>query len=225
MASVADLKSVLNKDGNIRESLDSAFLIRTKDSDREMPATLADADGTLLSTLAEDNAMVGLGIASTDGYTIAREREMVERRGHGYQSANRRRVTSAPKTLTLTPLEKNALTMEIIYGRDLSEVKPNAAGEYIFDEPLLPVLREYEGILIVEDQNPTTGLPLWHAFVYHKLVPNGEFSEVFNEEDPQSTEIQFSVDDDNVRGKNVTHHIFGPGLPAEDMGLDTTTAP
>lgn len=210
----AEVKTAADSASLVRKILEAVvFLAPTTTA---LPASLTDAAGALVALPA---GYWPLGLFTGEGLerTIEVEKEEVE--AFGYALPVRTDITKAPSTLKVTPQEfgrKNL--MEVIYGMDLSTIVQGGAatsGEIIFNEPPLPVLREYRFIMIGRDGTPDSEWLIGLGFGRVKLatLPNTKWAEG----EPFTHELEFNVLVDEATGSPARHYIGGTAPKATAM--------
>ena len=200
----------------IQQGADSRALIRKV---QRAVAFLATKDVDLPDSLYEGGSLADLkaagwlpvGIVSTDGYSFSREVEKEDVNALGYASPVRSDVTTVPRQITFTALEKGRKHMaELVYGTDLSAVTQDpVTGEVVFDEPDLPVNAEYRLLVIGSDGATAENWVLGKGYGAVKLASGG--SESWGQEGAVSSEITLDVFTDDEIGVPVRHYMGGTG--------------
>lgn len=189
----------------------------------ELPATLYTA-GSLMDFEAAGWKPVGL--VSSDGYSFSREMEKENIDALGYASPVRSDVTTVPRQVTFTALQKGIRHMlELTLGTDLSAVTQDpTTGEIVVDEPDLPVDAEYRLLVIGTDGATADNWVMGRGYGAVKLASGG--SESWGREGAVSSEITLDVYTDDEIGVPVRHYIAGTGAVAhaEDLGFTQGTA-
>ena len=119
----------------------------------ELPEALTGPDSLPVDLKAL--GFVPIGMVSPEGWRFSRDVTKEDVDALGYASPVRSDITRVARQVVVNPLEfgRRNLT-ELRYGVDLSAVTPDAgSGEITWDEPDLPVDREYR-LLVVADDGP-----------------------------------------------------------------------
>lgn len=209
MPTFAELKKTSDNTGQVRKALEGvAFLAPIT---APAVSTLTDAQGAI-QTLPSGYAPVGL--VTSDGYSFESDTDSEEVTALGYVTPVRQDVTSKTREITFTALEvfkKNVL--EVAYGVDLTAVKQGLNGEITFDQPALPVGREYRLVIIAKDGAGANEVYRAKFFPRVRLKEVGE--EVWNSEDPMGYELTFSALVDATLGTAERDFIAGPGAKSD----------
>lgn len=188
----------------------------------DLPTSLYEA-GSLVDLKAA--GWLPVGLVTPDGYNFSREVEKENIDALGYASPVRSDVTTVPRQITFTALEKGRKHMEeLTKGTDLSAVTQDpTTGEIVIDEPDLPVDAEYR-ILVIGSDGPTAeNWILGKGFGSVKLANGG--SETWGREGAVSTEITLDVFTDDELGVPVRHYMGGTGAVTHSDVLGFTQAP
>lgn len=155
-----------------------------------------------------------VGLVSPDGYSFSREMERENIDALGYASPVRSDVTTVPRQVTFTALEKGRKhMMELLYGTNLDSVTQDpATGEIVIDEPDLPVDAEYRLLIIGSDGPTAENWIMGKGYGSVKLANGG--AETWGREGAVSTEITLDVFTDDELGVPVRHYIAGTGAVA-----------
>ncbi|MBB5748536.1 hypothetical protein [Micrococcus sp. TA1] len=192
------------------------------------PKSVALPDSLYVSGTLMDFETAGwkpVGLISPDGYSFSREVEKENIDALGYASPVRSDVTTVPRQVSFTALEKGRRHMlELTLGTDLSAVTQNTTtGEIVVDEPDLPVDAEYRLLVIGSDGATSDNWIMGRGYGLVKLANGG--SETWGREGAVSTEITLDVYTDDEIGVPVRHYIAGTGAVAAAADLGFTAAP
>lgn len=199
----------------IRQAADNRKLVRKIQKsfafiipqDTPLPESLY-ATGSLIDFGALPGA-VSLGIVTPDGWGFGREMEKEEVDGLGYASAVRSDVTKVPRTVTVTILEFGRKEIqELKHGLVITATQDPTTGEVVYDEPDLPVNREYRLIVVGQDGPADEEWIMGKGFGAVKLASTGD--EAWGA-DAISTEFTFDVFTDDETGTPVRHYLGGTG--------------
>lgn len=176
----------------------------------DLPESLFDTVGSGLKDLKADG-WIPLGLVTPDGYTFSGEREKEEVDALGYATPVRSDTTKVPRTISMTLLETGKKAVEELKrGVDLTGVTQDATtGEVVFDEPALPVDREYRLIVIGADGPADEEWIMGKGYGAVKLSESGE--ETWGQEGAVSSEITLDVFTDDEVGTPVRHFLGGTG--------------
>lgn len=156
-----------------------------------------------------------IGIVTPDGWRFGREVDKSEIDGFGYASPVRTDITKVARTVVFTPLEygRRHLT-ELRYGVDLSGVLPDpTSGEITWDEPDLPINREYRLVVIGDDGPPELNWILGKGIPRVKLSDTAE--ETWGSEGAVgSSDITLDIFVDEEIGTPIRHYLAGTGAKA-----------
>lgn len=173
-----------------------------------LPTSLYSA-GSLVDLKAA--GFLPIGIVSPDGYSFSREvnKEAVD--AFGYASPVRSDVTTVPRSISFTPLEKGRKHMyELTLGADLTGVTQSpTTGEIVIDEPDLPINADYRFIVLGEDGPATDNWILGKG--YHRVNLATTAEEVWGREGAVSSQLTFDVFTDDAVGTPVRHYLAGTG--------------
>jgi len=176
----------------------------------DLPETLF-ATGSLidLKTLG----WIPLGLVTPDGYTFAGEREKEDIDALGYSSPIRSDVTRVPRTVSMTLLESGKKAVEELKrGVDLSTVTMSAEGEVVFDEPDMPLDREYRLLILGADGPADEEWIMGKGYGAAKLASLGD--ETWGQEGAVQNEITLDIFTDSEIGAPVRHYMGGTGALA-----------
>lgn len=186
----------------------------------ELPESLYDTGGTILDLKAA--GFLPVGLISPDGYSFGREIEKEDVDALGYASPVRSDVTRVPRSVTFTALEKGRKHMlEMTYGTNLDAVtQDSTTGEIVFDEPDLPVNKEYRLLVVAEDGPADENWVMGKGFFRVKL--SGTAEEVWGREGAVSQQFTLDVFSDDDAGVPVRHYLGGTGALAHKDVLGFT---
>ncbi|MEH0058805.1 hypothetical protein QDX25_07245 [Auritidibacter ignavus] len=220
MATVNSLMARDDKRELIRKIQSACALLGSADA--ELPERLLTAKGKLVNLKSAGWRPVGM--IGDKGYTFGREQETENIDALGYASPVRSDVTTVPRTISFTPLEKGRRHMlELQYGVDLSGVTQDPeTGEIVFDEPDLPVNAEYKLLVIGIDGPKDREWVMGKGYGAVKLQNTAE--EVWGREGAVASEITLDVFPDE-NGVPVRHYLGGTGALAykEVLGFEEAT--
>lgn len=188
----------------------------------ELPESLYEG-GSLIDFAAAGWKPVGL--VTADGFSFSREVEKENIDALGYASPVRSDVTTVPRQVSFTALEKGRRHMlELTLGTDLTGVTQDpTTGEIVVDEPDLPVDAEYRLLVIGSDGATADNWVMGRGYGSVKLANGG--SETWGREGAVSSEITLDVYTDDEIGVPVRHYIGGTGaVKAQDVLGFTTPA-
>lgn len=181
-------------------------------------AVLAPTSVDLPESLYEGGSIIDLkaagflpvGLLTPDGISFGREVEKEDVDALGYASPVRSDVTRVPRSITFTALEKGRKHMlELTYGTDLSTVTQAVNGEVVFDEPDLPVNKEYRLLVVAEDGPADESWVMGKGYFRVKL--SGTAEEVWGREGAVSQQFTLDVFSDDEAGVPVRHYLGGTG--------------
>nr|DAS11120.1 MAG TPA: major tail protein [Caudoviricetes sp.] len=173
-----------------------------------LPEALTDAGGALKELPTE---YMPLGIFTTDGATKTTDISVEDVEGLGYAGPVRSDLVKAAPSVKLNILEmfrKNIL--ELVHGVDLSQVKADkSTGEIVFDDPSLPVLKEYRLLVIAADGPADDEWLLGWGYPRVKLssMPDTDLKS----SDPIKGALEFKVLTDEDLGTPCRNYIGGTG--------------
>lgn len=152
-----------------------------------------------------------LGMVSPDGYGFEREMEADEIDALGYASSVREDVTKVPRSVTATLLESGRKHVEeLLKGVDLSATTQDPiTGEIVFDEPDLPINKEWRLLVVGADGPADEEWIMGKAFGAVKMTAGG--GETWGQEGAKSSEITLKVFADEEIGTPVRHFLGGTG--------------
>ena len=167
------------------------------------------AGGSLIDLKSEGWRPVG--IVNSDGFSYSAEREKDEISGLGYSNFVRTDVLRMPRQCTFTPLQSFQRHMtELTQGVDLSAVTQDATtGEVVYDEPELPVDKEYPLLIIGEDGPADENWVMGLGFGTVKIASTAET--VWGGEGAVSTQISVDIFTDEATGTPVRRYFGGTG--------------
>lgn len=201
------VKKKYNKTGNVRKALNVVALWAPMTT--SVPDAITEAGG-VLKELSDE--WVPMGTFTTDGATISTDVTVDDVEALGYAEPVRSDLTKASKTVKLSVFELATKGMqELIYGVDLSQVKANkTTGEVVFDESLLPVMREVRLLVISADGPVDDEWLMGWCFPRVKL---SSFPEIgLKASDPISGELEFKTFSDETLGTSARHYLGGSGM-------------
>lgn len=184
-----------------------AFIMPT---DVDLPESLFDgATGALIDLKAL--GALPLGIVTPDGYDFGRDVSEDTVDALGYASEVRSDVTSVARTIGVTLLETGRKhVQELLSGTDLSNTTQDpTTGEIVYDEPDLPINREYRALIIGADGPADEQWILGRGYGRVKLSTTD--NEKWGKTDPVQHAITLKVFTDNTIGSPVRHYIGGTG--------------
>lgn len=152
-----------------------------------------------------------LGMVTPDGYTFAGEREQEDVDALGYVSPVRTDTTRMPRSVSMTLLETGRKHVEELKrGVDLSAITQTAiTGEIVFDEPELPLDREYRLLIIGADGPADEEWIMAKGYGAVKISAAGE--ETWGQEGAVQSEITLNVFTDDEIGTPVRQYLGGTG--------------
>lgn len=152
-----------------------------------------------------------LGLVTPDGYTFSGERETEDIDALGYASPVRTDTTRVPRSVSVTLLESGRKHVEELKrGVDLTGITQDATtGEVVFDEPELPIDREYRLIVVGQDGPADEEWVMGKAYGAVKISNAGE--ETWGQEGAVQSEITLNVFTDDEIGTPVRHFMGGTG--------------
>lgn len=189
----------------------------------ELPDSIFSGAGQLidLKTLG----FLPLGMVTPDGYEFGRDVSSESVSALGYAGPQRSDVTEVARTITVTGIETGRKHIqELIYGTDLTATTQDAAtGEVVFDEPDLPVGKEYRFIVLGSDGPADNNWILGKGYGLVKLSSTD--SQTWGSSDPVSNSMTFDVFTDDEIGTPVRHYMGGTGALKHKTALGFTAAP
>lgn len=220
MATFAELQREYDERKLIRKVQRAVAVLARNDVELPTGEDLFSSDGGIMD-LKEDG-WLPVGMVTPDGYQFGREVENEEVDALGYASSVREDITSVARTVTFTPLETGRKhMMELKYGVDLSDISPDPdTGAFHFDEPDLPINREYKLLILGADGPADELFLLGRGYGAVTLSEGGE--ESWGSEDPVGSEITLKILPDDETGAPVRHYFGGTGVVkhADAMGFD-----
>lgn len=155
-----------------------------------------------------------LGLVAPDGYTFEREIETDDVDALGYSSSQRSDTVRVPRSISTTLLQSGSGAKhinELLYGVDLSGLVPDAqTGEIYFDEPELPIDREWRALVVAVDGPADEEWVRGKAYGSVKLSGGG--GETWGQEGASSNEISLNIQTDEETGTPVRHFFGGTGF-------------
>lgn len=217
---IQDMKKKADNFGLVRKIQNAvAFLAPVGTA---LPEKMLTAEGKLEELPA---AFLPVGLVTPSGYEYGTETETAEVEALGYMEPVRKDIVKVTKSVTFTAYETfKKHVLELIKGVDLSAVKQDpASGEIVFDEPAVPINREYVLVIIGQDGPPEAEWIVGRAYPRVKLeeLP----VEVWSKEDAVQSEIKLSVFNDSTVGTAVRHFIGGTGAVEHKDALGFEQAP
>lgn len=204
----------------IRKIQKTIILLRV--STEALPTTLFAAGGGLIDFKAE--GWLPVGMITPDGIEFGRDITEEDVMALGYSSAQRTDVTEVARSLTFTGLEHGRKHMlELSYGTDLDAVTQDQTnGEIVFDEPEMPVNKEYQALVLGADGPADNQWLLGRAYGAVKL--SNTDSQKWASSDPLTTPITMKVLTDAETGVPLRHFIGGTGALKAKTTLGFTAA-
>jgi hypothetical protein len=204
----------------IRKIQKAIILLRV--STEALPTTLFAAGGGLIDFKAE--GWLPVGMITPDGIEFGRDVTEEDVMALGYSSAQRTDVTEVARSLTFTGLEHGRKHMlELSYGTDLDAVTQDQTnGEIVFDEPEMPVNKEYQALVLGADGPADNQWLLGRAYGAVKL--SNTDSQKWASSDPLTTPITMKVLTDAETGVPLRHFIGGTGALRAKTTLGFTAA-
>lgn len=204
----------------IRKIQKAIILLRV--STEALPTTLFAAGGGLIDFKAE--GWLPVGMITPDGIEFGRDITEEDVMALGYSSAQRTDVTEVARSLTFTGLEHGRKHMlELSYGTDLDAVTQDQTnGEIVFDEPEMPVNKEYQALVLGADGPADNQWLLGRAYGAVKL--SNTDSQKWASSDPLTTPITMKVLTDAETGVPLRHFIGGTGALKAKTTLGFTAA-
>ena len=190
----------------------------------ELPASLYE-NGELRDLKSE--GFFPLGLVTPDGYTFSGEREKEDIDALGYSSPVRSDTTRIPRTIAMTLLETGKRKIEELKrGMEIaaSSMDPET-GEVVYDEPDMPVDKEYRLIVLGQDGPADEEWVMGKGYGTVKLANLGD--EVWGQEGAVQSEVTFDITTDDEIGTPVRHYMAGTGaLKYKDvLGYTTSDEP
>lgn len=169
---------------------------------------------------------IPFGLVTPDGYTFSGEREKEDIDALGYSSPVRSDVTRVPRSVSMTLLETGKRAIEELKrGVDLSAVTMSADGEVVYDEPDMPLDKEYRLLIVGADGPADEEWIMGKGYGAAKLASLGD--ETWGAEGAVQSEITMDIFTDDEIGSPVRHYLGGTGAlayrdvlgyPAEPVG-------
>lgn len=174
-----------------------------------LPASLYSETGELADL--KTDGFIPFGLVTPDGYTFSGEREKEDIDALGYSSPIRSDVTRVPRTVSMTLLETGKRAIEELKrGVDLSStVQDSTTGEIVYDEPDMPIDREYRLIIIGADGPVDEQWIMGKGYGAAKLANLGD--EVWGQEGAVQSEVTLDIFTDDTIGAPVRHYMGGTG--------------
>lgn len=224
MATIQELQREYDSRKLIRKVQRAVALLARGDVELPDAEDLFPADGGI--TDLKEDGWLPVGMITPEGFSFGREVENSEVDALGYASAVREDVISVARSVTFTPLETGRKhILELKYGVDLSgvEVDPTT-GAFHFDEPDLPINREYKLLILGADGPADELFLLGRGYGAVTLSEGGD--ESWGSEDPVGSEITLKILPDDQTGTPVRHYFGGTGFVkhADVMGYDLASA-
>ena len=187
----------------------------------ELPETLFAA-GSLVDL--KTAGWLPIGMVTPDGYQFGRDVSKEDVSAFGYAGPVRSDVTEVARSITMTPLETGRKHMlELVYGTDLSAVTQTLAnGEVVFDEPDLPVDKEYRLLVIGSDGPAAENWIIGRGYGRVKLASTD--TQTWGTSDPVSQPLTFDVFTDTELGTPVRHYLGGTAAVLHKTVLGFTQA-
>lgn len=187
----------------------------------ELPETLFDTGGALIDLKAL--GYLPIGLVTPDGWEFTRDVSKEDVSAFGYAGPIRSDVTEVARSVTVSALESGTKhLLELTYGTDLSATTQAANGEIVFDEPDLPVGREYRLLVIGSDGPADNNWIIGRGHGSVKLSSTD--SQKWGTGDPVSQSFTFDVFTDEEIGTPVRHYMGGTGAVKQKTALGFTQA-
>ncbi|MFP3579980.1 hypothetical protein SB659_10405 [Arthrobacter sp. SIMBA_036] len=186
----------------------------------ELPASIFSGAGALVDLKAL--GYLPLGMVTPDGYEFGRDVKSDSVSALGYAGSVRSDVSEVARTITVTGIETGRKhVQELIYGTDLSATtQATATGEIVFDEPDLPVGKEYRFIVLGSDGPADNNWILGRGYGLVKIASTD--SQKWGSADPISNSLTFDVFTDDEIGTPVRHYMGGTGALKHKTALGFT---
>lgn len=189
-----------------------------------MSVDLPDALFTAAGTLADLKTLgfLPFGIVTPDGWEFGRDINKEDVSALGYASAVRSDITEVARTVKVTLLETGRKhILEMTYGTDLTAVTQDpVTGEIIFDEPDLPVGKEYRLLIVGSDGPAAENWIVGRGYGSAKLSATD--SQKWGKGDPVQQSVTFDVFTDAEIGSPVRHYMGGTGALAHKLAMGFT---
>ncbi|YCK81406.1 hypothetical protein M1D89_20415 [Arthrobacter sp. D3-18] len=204
----------------IRKIQKAIILLRV--STEALPTTLFAAGGGLIDFKAE--GWLPVGMITPDGIEFGRDVTEEDVPALGYSTAQRTDVTEVARSLTFTGLEHGRKHMlELSYGTDLTAItQDQTTGEVVFDEPEMPINKEYQALVLGSDGPADNQWLLGRAYGAVKL--SNTDSQKWASSDPLTTPITMKVMTDAETGVPLRHFMGGTGALKAKATLGFTAA-
>lgn len=204
----------------IRKVQKGIVLLRTG-SDLPLPTTLFAATGGGLADFKADG-WLPVGMITPEGIEFGRDATEEEVKALGYSGAVRSDVTEVARSVKFTPLEHGRKHMlELTYGTDLAATtQDSTTGEVVFDEPEMPVNKEYQMLVLGVDGPADSQWLLGRAYGATKLSASD--SQKWGSTDPITTPLTMKVLTDSVTGVPLRHFMGGTGALKSKTALGFT---
>lgn len=188
----------------------------------ELPDSIFSGAGVLIDLKAL--GYLPLGMVTPDGYEFGRDVSEESVSALGYAGPQRTDVTEVARSITVTGIETGRKHIqELIYGTDLTATTQDATtGEIVFDEPDLPVGKEYRFIVLGSDGPADNNWILGKGYGLVKL--GNSDSQKWGSADPVSNALTFNVFTDDEIGTPVRHYMGGTGAVKHKTVLGFTPA-
>lgn len=199
----------------IRKVQKAVILVRVAAADKPLPTTLFGVGGALADFKTE--GWLAVGMITPDGIEYGRDVTEGDTPALGYSGAVRTDVTEVARSIAFTPLEYGRKHMlELTYGTDLSAVTQDpVTGEVVFDEPEMPLNKEYQVLALGVDGPADNQWLLGRAYGAAKL--SSADAQTWGSTDPVTSPLTFKVLTDAETGVPLRHFMGGTGaLKAKD---------
>lgn len=186
--------------------------------DTPMPETFTTEGGELIDLKAAGFTPLGW-LTKSDGINFSRETEQQEVESFGALEPTRVDFTKDVTSAAFRMQESNKAVMEMYYNTDLSEVTPDANGEFYFTNDAQPSTIYRRMVYIAKDGNGDD------AKYIIKAMPRAIVSEVQEQSWTPESELSYGLTvkatSDPEVNYSVRHAFAGPGIKkiAEDMGF------
>ena len=174
----------------------------------DLPESLYEG-GTLIDLKAA--GWLSMGLVAPEGFNFEREMEAEEVDALGFASAIREDTTKVPRSVSMTLLQSGQKHIEeLTKGVDLSNVTQDpVTGEIVFDEPDLPINKEWRLLIIGKDGPADEEWIMGKGYGATKLSTTG--AEAWGQEGAKSTEVTMKIFTDDEIGTPVRHFLAGTG--------------
>lgn len=188
-----------------------------------LPASLFDGGGALIDLKAA--GWLPIGMVTPDGWEFGRDVSSEDVTAFGYAGPVRSDTTEVARTVSVAALETGRRHMlELAYGTDLSAItQSGATGEVIFDEPDLPISKDYRLLIIGSDGPAADNWIIGRG--YGLVTLDTTDSQTWGTSDPLSQSFSFKVFTDDAIGTPVKHYMGGTGAVKHRLITGFTQVP